>query len=437
MNKVLVFVLVIFLITVSFIATVNFVSASGLVKNSWTTKTPMSEPRVGFGVVAVNGKIYAIGGATEATKEVGTNERYDPISDTWVTLAPMPTPRTDFAILAYENKIYCIGGGYMGMVEEWGVPARLEVNTVEVYDIVTDSWSTKTSAPFGGNTNFQMHIIDGNFFAIVGLHSGLVYMYNPLTDVWTQKAIVPIKLEVDGSTTMLSTFVSVVTDNKIIGLFNFYVVNTDDFSYRYQKTMVYDPTTDMWTEKTTIPYDLSPISSIVLVDDKIVCFSFGLFASEGDSPFQLGVLIYDIKADVWSRGKSGPSIIRVDAAVVTTGGYAPQRVYVLGKQYDTTYLSNWVYDPVGESWSSAKNMPSDQSEYGVVIVDDIIYVISGSLNEQYVPIGYNDPLSSGIGFSLNITTLVVVVLVLTVGVVCGIFFFFKKRKSVVRDISVF
>ena len=63
-----------------------------------------------MGVVAVDGKIYAIGGTTELGYEpssvVGTNECYDPGSDMWTTLEPMPTPRTNFAIATYEGNPY-------------------------------------------------------------------------------------------------------------------------------------------------------------------------------------------------------------------------------------------------------------------------------------------------------------------------------------------
>ncbi|MCL1970209.1 MAG: hypothetical protein FWF66_01940 [Candidatus Bathyarchaeota archaeon] len=38
------------------------VSASELVENSWNTKAPLSQARASLGVVAVDGKIYAIGG---------------------------------------------------------------------------------------------------------------------------------------------------------------------------------------------------------------------------------------------------------------------------------------------------------------------------------------------------------------------------------------
>ncbi|MCL1976735.1 MAG: kelch motif-containing protein, partial [Candidatus Bathyarchaeota archaeon] len=89
----------------TFVVAFNPVSASELVEDSWNTKAPMSEPRGGLGVVAVDGKIYAIGGQTN-DGYVGTNERYDPKTDKWITLASMPTPRDHFAMVAYEGNPY-------------------------------------------------------------------------------------------------------------------------------------------------------------------------------------------------------------------------------------------------------------------------------------------------------------------------------------------
>ena len=80
--------------------------------NYWINKAPMNQPRAGLGVVAVDGKIYAIGGAT--TPHIGNllsiNEQYDPTTNTWTIKPSMHTPGAYFAIAAYQHKIYCIGG---------------------------------------------------------------------------------------------------------------------------------------------------------------------------------------------------------------------------------------------------------------------------------------------------------------------------------------
>ncbi|MDR2719474.1 MAG: hypothetical protein LBC03_01540 [Nitrososphaerota archaeon] len=99
MNKFIPFMLLFFFISGTFTSSFTPVSASELVEDSWNTKTPSPNPeRQAFEVVTVEGKIYAIGGFyyTETPYHIvgsvlvenylGTNERYDPVTDTWTTL---------------------------------------------------------------------------------------------------------------------------------------------------------------------------------------------------------------------------------------------------------------------------------------------------------------------------------------------------------------
>ena len=73
------------------------VLVSGAVGNSWTPMAPMNQARGHLGVVALDDKIYAIGGSLTffASKDstVDTNECYDPSSNTWVTLTSIPIPQ--------------------------------------------------------------------------------------------------------------------------------------------------------------------------------------------------------------------------------------------------------------------------------------------------------------------------------------------------------
>ncbi|MDR2707814.1 MAG: hypothetical protein LBB87_03595 [Nitrososphaerota archaeon] len=182
------------------------VSALDLVEDSWTVKTPMSQARAGLGVIAVEGKIYAIGGYTvfntafDGRGFVGTNECYDPVSDTWVTLKSMPTARSNFAIATYKGKIYCIGGE---AIDEKA--ALLDCRVTEVYDVAKDSWSTKTSPPFEGK-NHPASVVDGKIFVITEY---AVFMYDTAADVWTEKNrshVIP----------MVDDAYSIVVDDKII-----------------------------------------------------------------------------------------------------------------------------------------------------------------------------------------------------------------------------
>jgi len=375
MNKVISFALLFFFITSSITVAFNPVSASDLTDDSWSTKTPMSQARASLGVVAVDGKIYAIGGQAD-DGSVGTNERYDPKTDTWTTLKPMPTPRHSFAIAAYEGKIYCIGGvtgtsdqGYAG------------TSANEVYDIVTDSWNTKVSLPINGS-GLQAHVIDGNIFVLAGLD---LFMYSPVTDVWTNRT----GITEDPEKWTVYSYSSCLVNGKIIVFCKFAYFRFLHPYSSYQKTMIYDPKTDTWDEQKKETMDIT---------GTVLC--------------------------------------------ATTGHYAPQRIYAIGVRWladNTQQPFTSVYDYKNDKWSTAKSMSTNRDWFGVVVFDDIVYVIGGliigmpaddaygtrsteylTLNEQYVPIGYGSVTRPNPSI---ITTLIVGI------ITTSLFFYLKKRKK--------
>jgi hypothetical protein len=348
MRKSVALLLVFVFLTASCIMVKPAFSSAVDAENTWTQKAPMHQARAGLGVVAVNGKIYAIGG-THATGQyppdafsglfLGTNEEYDPETDTWTAKAPMPTPRDYFAIAAYQNKIYCIGGagGYTvdGQIGYWHSYSTSGVN--EVYDTVTDTWETKKPLPLAG-MQIQAHVINDKIYVI-----------------------------------------------------------------RWSYVYVYDPENDSWTNKTRMPqphpdYDSSPVSAAI--DNKIIV------TFESDSSGQK-VMIYDTETDSWSEGTFGPTNVIGGAAGATTGVNALKRVYVLGWALvkNPPPSANQVYDPEGDAWATAAAMPTGRMDFGVAVVNDILYAIGGyyylsreawmhglvtptAVNERYIPLGY-------------------------------------------------
>jgi N-acetylneuraminic acid mutarotase len=407
----------------------------------------MTQTRPSCGLVTLDGKIYAIGGSTlEASIPVGnsiylrpivgTNECYDPKTDKWVTLKSMPTPRESFAIVACEGKIYCIGG--VAFTPDQTKLYYSDAN--EVYDPATDSWSSKAFFPINDMPP-HVFVVNGQIFAIT--HGGVLYMYDLVADSWNNKASVSSNY---GSYPQI------------------YVVNRQIFAITCGKMYGYDLTTDSWITKADMPFSGSGTFSAV-VDNKII---FGVNISKelyGAYTFnvQLKVLIYDPKTDVWSEGKPSPEpTLYIDTSGMTgatMGMYAPKNIYVFGAAYDEIYAAGqpftWAYDPVNNDWSTAKSMPQftpDESRFtcGVMIVDDVLYVIGATVNKQYVPIGYGTlspdtsttvdlvpsdysvPSDSASLWSF-LTRPVVVVTVLTIGVVTVSSYFFLRKKRNKRD----
>lgn len=101
--------------------------------NQWSTLAPLTTARGNpAAVTGSDGKIYVIGGTGTGSNSLTTVEAYDPAHDTWTTMQPMPTPRNGLAAAATSNGfVYAIGG-----------ISTTAVNTVEIFDIAANSWTT-------------------------------------------------------------------------------------------------------------------------------------------------------------------------------------------------------------------------------------------------------------------------------------------------------
>src|SRR6516164_9863333 len=147
--------------------------------NTWMPITSLPAPRAWFSGASDGTYIYLLGGVDQNFTTTATLWRYDPVSNTYNTSLPPYTIPTYFHASAYLNgKIYRIAGAAIGTDFH-----------VEVYDIVTNSWSMAANYPFA-NHNLMAVALGGYIYGAGGNASpDKTYRYDPSTDTWGDAAI--------------------------------------------------------------------------------------------------------------------------------------------------------------------------------------------------------------------------------------------------------
>lgn len=173
--------------------------------DKWTARKKMPRPAHHIMIASLQNKIYVFGGfvrpaAYPAWQPISNAWVYDPATNSWKALAPMPTPRGAGQAVALDGKIYVIGGamsnrpGHPGTPIGLGSPEQLVVGTVEVYDPAANTWQTRAPMPTPRN-HFLAAAVNGKIYALDGRtgscfvtksgSTGLVEQYDPATNLWT------------------------------------------------------------------------------------------------------------------------------------------------------------------------------------------------------------------------------------------------------------
>ena len=305
--------LILFFIISSFIIVVKPVSSESVFNNSWVKKTNTPQGRAIWGIAVVNGKIYAFGVYQYNQTSYATTGEYDPSTDTWTTKSPMRQPRTNFATIVYKDKIYLIGG-QNGV---WYSPA---LRTVEVYDPINDVWSYSTPMP-EPKASISANLVNGKIYVIGGttnpiptkLDEGITnttQVYDPNTSQWSTAAAIPEALCNYASAVFegkIFTFggrgISITpTTNRIRTSFRVDIVETNS-------THIYDPETNVWTFGKQLPYRLAGAAACVATGEFATkgIYLFGGYNNFNDYDIDERLtLVYDPANDRWINGTRIP-----------------------------------------------------------------------------------------------------------------------------------
>ncbi len=258
----------------------------------------------------------------------------------WTERAPLLAPNSETAVAELDGNIYVIGG----------YPStRVYVDTVQVYDSRTDSWSYTTALPrsmhhtMAAATNGRVYVIGGEMsrsgIADQGIFLNTVYEYDPATATWTERTAMP---------TARSGGATGVIDGKI------YVAGGrppggHDFA-------VYDPAADTWTELPDLPTQRNHLAAGVIGGRLYVVG--GRFGGGVGSEMTGVVEVYDPSSNNWTRAAPMPTARGGVNGIAARGCF-----YAFGGEGNDAdprgvFAENEVYDPRAGSWRRLDPIPT-------------------------------------------------------------------------------
>ncbi len=272
----------------------------------------------------------------------------------WSTKAPIPTARKEIAnsTVSLNGKIYVIGG-----VESNGTIS----NKVEVYEVASDSWSEVANLPIRVWRS-SATALEGKIYVLGGYTSTAafpfsptdkVYEYDPLTDTWVEKSSLP---SARGS-------LAAVTLNKRIHVLG----GASSNALRIHQ--IYEPISDTWENSTSITGGRSGLSA-VSYENKIYIMG-GYFLQNGVVQ-QNDLFVYDPGTEDWSQLADMPANrVGIDVEVINN------KIYVFGGEPSSPVSKLMEYNINSDTWTELTDMPTPVSFMGVAEVDGLLYAIGG------------------------------------------------------------
>ena len=303
--------------------------------NPWKKAAPFPYPDEELYGVALNGKMYVIGGWDEG-KAAGLNYEYDPATDKWTEKKGMPQLAHHAALAAANGKIYVIGG--------FVPPKDTQIPTGGAWEPIADTWE-----------------------------------YDPAADSWKSLAPVPTKrgaavaVEVAGKIYVIGGATTVAGSKD--PYFTFFgpslVLTTNE---------VFDPATNKWESRRPMSVArnhayASAVNGKIYVIGGRTGHAFILSATNTDV-----VEEYSPVNDMWSAPKERMPTPRSGGAWGTDG----RRIYVAGGEVTTKELVGAfraveAYEPATNSWISLPPMPMPRHGIAGAVIGNELHLVSGMI----------------------------------------------------------
>jgi N-acetylneuraminic acid mutarotase len=330
-----------------------FLSVAFATQVVWLEESPMTQSRSDFVAVEVGNFIYCAGGcvANQATSGFcpqisNTFEKYNSQLNQWTTLPAMPRPRYRYAAATVNDKIYYVGGRNLSQCGEFDCL----IEEVDVYNIVTNSWSTlapqsvnipSDAAAFAIGT--KVYVSGGYTLDYLSLPSTLV-LDASLTSPMLQAGVVANRSFDAGD----SGAESINGKGYVFGGFT----SSNNFCTPLTTMEIYDPSNNQWSVARAFVHGRGDMASAV-VDGKLWVIGGETKVTCNVSDPVNDVEFYDPSSNTWKDATSTPQ----DSFRFSGGAYK-STLFVMGGQGN---VASGGYYPVQNKVYSLDSLPFSAS----------------------------------------------------------------------------
>lgn len=266
--------------------------------------------------------------------------------DVWNRKADYPSPLINIGPTGFSinNKGY-VGGGQ-------GLGIALLTDFWE-YDPVADVWTQKANMP-GRRNALGFNVGSKGYICFGDLNNGSpisnqLFEYDPAGNTWTQKAPFPVNSRAKA--------VGFSINNK-----GYVGTGVDSYNVYYDDFWEYDPVTDTWVQKANVPGGLREQAVGFGINNKGYVGTGWNFTQWG---LTRDFWEYDPVTNIWTQkanfggpARSGAMGFGIGCKGYLGGGYASSAFY-----HDF-----WAYDPVINTWTQKQSPPVITQQNGGVFI---------------------------------------------------------------------
>lgn len=269
----------------------------------------------------------------------------------WQTLAPLPTARQELATAVLNGKIYVIAG--------YDVDGR-STALVEVYDPVTNTWTSAHRIPFVANHNAAAVAAD----KLYSLNGNTMHVYDPEMDAWTQVA----------------TANSPHGQTPAVGVFEEKIYVAGGLAATSSRALeVYDPAANTWTVRASMSVARNHTGG-AFINGK-----FYVVGGRGSTGAPTALEVYDPQSNTWRSLAPMPTGRSGIAAAALNG-----ELFVFGGEIPNLHGEVEAYNPATNTWRRLPDMPNPRHGIWASVIGNRVYLAGGGDQQGFGASDVND-----------------------------------------------